>query len=1181
MGGGGGGSRIKTILAMLREEDEGQHLTGLNELCEYLAVATEETMVSFPIDQTVSILITFLGHEHNPDVMLLAARALTNLADVFPPACSYIIRHGAVPAFCARLLNIEYIDLAEQSLQALEKLSHEHPGSLLRAGALVAVLSYVDFFQTGVQRVAVATAANICRGLSTEFVDAVSTAAPILIGLLSYSDAKIVDSACLALTRISDAFSRSPEHMEMLVGFGLISSIVEMVAVSDTGSITSQLSGSTFYGLVKLLATCAGGSHVVAENLLQAGVSSTLNKLLMTSPLLSASLASPGNALRSADQLQDLVSLASQLLPSIPDASAAVLESLPAPPPVEMPGRDGRGGGGGAGPSAAPRPPSNAVLQATALAEYLQQNPEAADRVAEDLLAVMLKVHASSGTVQTKKASRNMLAKLLYHTSAPTLSKLLHDLLISSLVARLLHSEDPAIAAEGMQMADILMEKLPEEYSRYFLKEGVVHAMEELAATAVEVAVAEAPAAAPVASKKEKEKEKEKPAAVPLTGAQRAAAGAPAAGGSHAPRLTRRRTRSMAPEEEQLQQPRVEEEQHNEGEEDDEDEEHEDEQHDEEEREALNRHRARMAYNQRAPTGPQLKNALAIHAKKFCGRYFTDAQGNSLGCRTQGVLVLEKICERLPAPEAVQELLTVLAATGEASISTFEFLTSGTLRKLREYLQGEDLKEAAVVHDGEDFEEARRWQLLQRLSQFSQIALPPGSGGSPPLTVLVETIQGALTASEKFEVHTTDVAALPSAYSMFGGSFFGGGGGRSMSRSAGDASGSLSAGLAALSNPFKIRLSRHPSAAPPTARTSNGPINPDVPIGLKDYTSNVVLIEPLASMNQVEEFLWPRVQYSPGEYARMVSGEAAGRDEAARAAAAAAARDQGRGGGGAAAAAGGGAGAGGASGSGPRATSRSRPIPQPAGQNNQAQGQGKRLTRAQARAAAEAEVAGQGSGGAPTAGGDTTMAEGNQPAAEPAAAAAPTAAEAARALEPTAEEQAAARAMWGGVPDGEIESDEDYDDEEMEDGYVEGEEEFDEDGKFYYLFIYFKILRRRVEINILLLLSYLQRMICLMLLQCMYTICTLVALKMAHKSSVKRAHNLLPLQPPLLPLSNLPLLHLLLSLLLLLQVVVLTLELLLLALLQQLLETTLILLSISMAAYSNPLLPSSKPSVLL
>ena len=61
--------------------------------------------------------VTFLGYEHNPDLMLLAARALTFLADVFPPAAASIIRHGAVPAFCARLLTIEYIDLAEQSLQ--------------------------------------------------------------------------------------------------------------------------------------------------------------------------------------------------------------------------------------------------------------------------------------------------------------------------------------------------------------------------------------------------------------------------------------------------------------------------------------------------------------------------------------------------------------------------------------------------------------------------------------------------------------------------------------------------------------------------------------------------------------------------------------------------------------------------------------------------------------------------------------------------------------------------------------------------------------------------------------------------------------------------------------------------------------------------------------------------------
>lgn len=61
--------------------------------------------------------VNLLGYEHNPDIMLLAARALTFLADVYPHACGAIIRHGAVPAFCARLLTIEFIDLAEQSLQ--------------------------------------------------------------------------------------------------------------------------------------------------------------------------------------------------------------------------------------------------------------------------------------------------------------------------------------------------------------------------------------------------------------------------------------------------------------------------------------------------------------------------------------------------------------------------------------------------------------------------------------------------------------------------------------------------------------------------------------------------------------------------------------------------------------------------------------------------------------------------------------------------------------------------------------------------------------------------------------------------------------------------------------------------------------------------------------------------------
>lgn len=52
----------------------------------------------------------------------------------------------------------------------------------------------------------------------------------------------------------------------------------------------------------------------------------------------------------------------------------------------------------------------------------------------------------------------------------------------------------------------------------------------------------------------------------------------------------------------------------------------------------------------------------------------------------------------------------------------------------------------------------------------------------------------------------------------------------------------LSNGLAALSQPLKLRLCLHPDAS-----------------GLRDYGGSVVLVDPLASLTAVEEFLWPRV----------------------------------------------------------------------------------------------------------------------------------------------------------------------------------------------------------------------------------------------------------------------------------------------------------------------------------
>ena len=120
-----------------------QHIDALSQLCELLSVSTEDSISMLPVETLAPTLVSslapqsalpgkstslhtqtcmfpqvdMLNKDHSPDIMLLAARALTFMADAMPSSCHAIVRHGAVQAFCGRLLVIEYIDLAEQCLQ--------------------------------------------------------------------------------------------------------------------------------------------------------------------------------------------------------------------------------------------------------------------------------------------------------------------------------------------------------------------------------------------------------------------------------------------------------------------------------------------------------------------------------------------------------------------------------------------------------------------------------------------------------------------------------------------------------------------------------------------------------------------------------------------------------------------------------------------------------------------------------------------------------------------------------------------------------------------------------------------------------------------------------------------------------------------------------------------------------
>ncbi|KAL2924338.1 E3 ubiquitin-protein ligase UPL3 [Bienertia sinuspersici] len=492
--------RLKKILSGLRADGEdGKQVEALTQLCELLSIGTEDSLSTFSVDSFVPVLVGLLNHESNPDIMLLAARAITHLVDVLPSSCAAVVHYGAVNCFCARLLTIEYMDLAEQSLQALKKISLEHPTACLRAGALMAVLSYLDFFSTGVQRVALATAANMCKKLPSDAADFVMEAVPHLTNLLQYHDAKVLEHASVCLTRIVEAFASFPDKLDELCNHGLVTQAASLISTSNSGGGQASLTTSTYTGLIRLLATCASGSTVGAKTLLLLGISGILKDILAGSGLVGNMSVSPalsrppeqcvnsdvkremydrgfgllGHS-REYDEIFEIVNLANELLPPLPQGAI----SLPTSSNLFV-----------RGPLFKKSPMSSSVKQdetngnvqdVSAREKLLNDQPELLQQFGMDLLPVLIQIHGSSVNGPVRHKCLSVIGKLMFFSNADMISCLNNSTNISSFLAGVLAWKDPQVLVPALQIAEILMEKLPETFSKMFVREGVVHAVDSL-----------------------------------------------------------------------------------------------------------------------------------------------------------------------------------------------------------------------------------------------------------------------------------------------------------------------------------------------------------------------------------------------------------------------------------------------------------------------------------------------------------------------------------------------------------------------------------------------------------------------------------------------------------------------------------------------------------------------------
>jgi E3 ubiquitin-protein ligase TRIP12 len=115
-------SKLRDILSNLRmRDDPSMQLIALQELSDLLLVSNEDNLSGqFSPDPYVKELVILMQPsetgEENPEIMLLACRCLANLMEALRGSVANVVYGGAVPILCQKLLDIQFIDLAEQAL---------------------------------------------------------------------------------------------------------------------------------------------------------------------------------------------------------------------------------------------------------------------------------------------------------------------------------------------------------------------------------------------------------------------------------------------------------------------------------------------------------------------------------------------------------------------------------------------------------------------------------------------------------------------------------------------------------------------------------------------------------------------------------------------------------------------------------------------------------------------------------------------------------------------------------------------------------------------------------------------------------------------------------------------------------------------------------------------------------
>ncbi|KAG5670792.1 hypothetical protein PVAND_001031 [Polypedilum vanderplanki] len=429
-----GSSTTQQLLQGLKSNEESQQLQALIEICTILVMGNEETLVGFPIIQTIPSLINLLQKEENFDLMNHACRALTYMLEALPRSSILII--DAIPALLWKLQEIQCIDVAEQSLIALEILSRRHFKAILYGNGISICLSFLDFFSVTSQNAALTIVSNCCLNLKVQEFNFFRGSISLLTQILSKNDNKNLEQVCNIFCRLTEGFKDNSVILQEIGSTELMKNCQKLLVASP-----SVLNNGTFTNVIKMMSNLCASCPDLVKFLLENDIVSNLLFLLTNPTNISSKIEL---VQRNSTELNEIMRLIVELLPKLPNEG---------------------------------------ILEAEKddfIATTSDENRSSIENFIKLLISVLFEVYSFSSTPFVRYKCLQALLRMIHFANADLLKEVLNRQFVSSNIAGMIASNDNKIIIEALKMAEILMQKLPDVFGNYFQREGVMHYIQKL-----------------------------------------------------------------------------------------------------------------------------------------------------------------------------------------------------------------------------------------------------------------------------------------------------------------------------------------------------------------------------------------------------------------------------------------------------------------------------------------------------------------------------------------------------------------------------------------------------------------------------------------------------------------------------------------------------------------------------